>query len=327
MRVEEALRSINSKDVEFIQRMVSVEHDSKTQFPLKFLYQRQRYKVTKILGSFKGDLSTEDIAFLVKTDDGNIYLLDLHFIEHNGCNSPPQGFWILRLRILRDDELMFFYRGERKMLVNLQLKKVVDFHGHLCPDLVIGCRASELALKTLLSKREANNSLVVIAENKTSALDAIQNITGCTVGNGRLVVRDYGKHKYTFMTNHHARALKISLKERYINAGEEYLGLEEKIIRNEATVEEVALFQVLLDERVKMLLLLKHDELFDIVEAKKEFPRADVSTVFSRCPLCGDLTLRSRLLDMNGMFICKPCFDRMRHAFFTPRPKYSSYNN
>lgn len=327
MRVEEVLRSISSKDVEFIQRRVSVECDSRTQFPSKFLYQGQRYKVTRIIGSFKGDLSTEDIAFLVKTDDGNVYLLDLHFLDPNDRNSLPQGFWILRLRILRDDELMFFYRLERKMLVNMQLKKVVDFHGHICPDLVIGCRASELALETLSPKREVNNSLVVIAENKTSALDAIKSITGCTVGNGRLVVRDYGKHKYTFMTNHHDRALKISLKERYINAGEKYLSLEEKIIRNEATVDEVALFQVLLDERIKMLLLLKHDELFNVVETKKEFSRDEVSTVFSRCSLCGDLTLRSRLLDMNGMFICKPCFDRMGHAFSAPRFKYSRYNN
>ena len=50
---------------------------------------------------------------------------------------------------MRDEELMFFFREERKMLVNMELKRVADFHGHICPDLVIGCKVHELAIDIL----------------------------------------------------------------------------------------------------------------------------------------------------------------------------------
>ncbi|PIU23820.1 MAG: formylmethanofuran dehydrogenase, partial [Chloroflexi bacterium CG08_land_8_20_14_0_20_45_12] len=77
------------------------------------------------------------------------------------------------------------------MLVNMQLKRVIDFHGHLCPDLVIGCKAYELAMKTLCHRENLDGGLIVIAENTTNAIDAIQCLSGCTLGNQRLKIHDF----------------------------------------------------------------------------------------------------------------------------------------
>jgi len=204
------------------------------------------------------------------------------------------------------------------MLVNLQLKKIADFHGHLCPDLVIGCRACEVALKVLSRKGKINGGLTVIAKNNTSALDAIQCITGCTLGNQRLVVSDFGKHKYTFIINpfiinRSGLAVALSLKEQHFGDEQIYLEIEEKIIKNEATIEEIAHFQRLIDERVKTLSSLKSDELFEVMETRRRPPKTEVPTVFLRCPYCEDLVLRSKLVKMKDLFICKPCFDQLIH--------------
>jgi len=53
---------------------------------------------------------------------------------------------------------MFFFREERKMLVNMELKRVADFHGHICPDLVIGCKVHELAIDILSKKEDLNGT-------------------------------------------------------------------------------------------------------------------------------------------------------------------------
>ncbi len=311
LKIEEILRSIDSKQVEIIQRIVKVDYDNRLQSPLKFFYQNREHRVKEVLGTFKGDLSPKDLTFLVRTEEGDVYLLYLHLFDSLAQTPVTSCRWILSYRVLRDEELMFLYREERKMIVNMQLKKIADFHGHLCPDLVIGCRACEMALEILSQKEEINGGLTVIAENTTSALDAIQWITGCTLGNQRLVIYDFGKHKYTFMMNRNNFAIKLSLKEQHFGDEKKYLFLGEKIIKGEATLEDVAQFQRLLDSRVRTLISVKPDELFEIEETRGNLPQAEAPTVFLRCFYCKDLVLKSKLLDLKGVLVCKPCLNEL----------------
>jgi formylmethanofuran dehydrogenase subunit E len=90
-----------------------------------------------------------------------------------------RGFWVLSFRILNDYELMALYRRERKMIVNMALKRIADFHGHVCPDLVLGSKFCEYIQKLLPSNKFANGIAAIISENCTSALDAIQILPHC----------------------------------------------------------------------------------------------------------------------------------------------------
>jgi len=114
MRNEEILRSIDNKDVEFIQRIVKVDYDNRLQIPLKFFYHRREHNVKEVLGTFKGDLSPKDLAFLVRTEEGDVYLLYLHFFDPLSQSPVSPSWWILSFRVLRDEELMFLYREEKK---------------------------------------------------------------------------------------------------------------------------------------------------------------------------------------------------------------------
>src|SRR5512136_723005 len=76
------------------------------------------------------------------------------------------------------------------------IEKTIAFHGHSCPGLVIGIRAAELALKKLgyAEKRD----LVAVVETDMCGVDAIQFLTGCTLGKGNLIHKDYGKIAFSF---------------------------------------------------------------------------------------------------------------------------------
>src|SRR4030067_453513 len=91
------------------------------------------------------------------------------------------------------------------------LDDVVEFHGHICPGLVLGYRVSMLALKEL-GERAIDEELVAIVENNSCAVDAVQVMTGCTFGKGNLIFKDYGKQVYTFIKRPSGEGLRISIK-------------------------------------------------------------------------------------------------------------------
>jgi len=304
---DEILRSIDKKEVEFIQRRVKVDYNNRLQSPLSFFYQNRKHNVTGLLGTFRGDLSPRDITYLVMTQDEDVYLLYLHFHDPSSQSCLSPCYWILGFRVLRAEELMFFFREERKMLVNMELKRATDFHGHLCPDLVIGCKAYELAMKTLCHRENLDGGFIVIAENTTSAIDAIQCLSGCTLGNQRLKIHDFGKHKYTFLNSRTGLGVQLSLREQGFGDEPQHIELEEKVEKGEAMVEDVAYLRRLLDARVKMLLSLRHDELFKSVITTRKPPRTETFTDFARCHHCGDPVLKSKLVNIDGLFLCRQC--------------------
>lgn len=74
------------------------------------------------------------------------------------------------------------------------VKNAVDFHGHLGPFLVIGVRMGLIGLKELQTSR-GNQKLqaTAIVERVvpySCAIDGMQVATGCTVGNGKLKLKD-----------------------------------------------------------------------------------------------------------------------------------------
>ena len=64
------------------------------------------------------------------------------------------------------------------------LDQVMSFHGHFCPGLLIGYRAALAGLHQLGVERAADEQLVAIAETDVCGVDAVQYVTGCTVGKG-----------------------------------------------------------------------------------------------------------------------------------------------
>jgi formylmethanofuran dehydrogenase subunit E len=202
---------------------------------------------------------------------------------------------------------MAFYREDRKMLIDISFKRIVDFHGHLCPDLVLGGKLC-VYIQNLPSKDGAENGgMSIIAENSTSALDAIQVMLGATLGNHRLQIMDYGKHNYTLLFQNQENGLRFSLRRLSHDDEMEYLALEQRIISRQAILDEVVQFQGLLDRRVKYLMGLSPEHLFDVVRVESVPRPVETASIYLTCSKCRQQILKSRVIQHQGKTYCIPC--------------------
>lgn len=203
---------------------------------------------------------------------------------------------------------MALYREDRKMLVHMTLKRVVDFHGHLCPDLVLGGKACQYAQKLLSLNGKLAGGISIITENSTSALDAIQVMLGAMIGNQRLRVMDFGKHNYTFMSKAEPAAFRLSLLPQFYGDEKTYNALEQRIVHNQAVLDDVLQLQGLLDSRVKHLLSLSPENLYAAAAVEPRQDPTELTSVYLTCCKCREQALKSRIIERDGAMYCVPCF-------------------
>ncbi|XCN74344.1 MAG: FmdE family protein [Candidatus Electrothrix aestuarii] len=91
-------------------------------------------------------------------------------------------------------------------------KRCVAFHGHTCPGLAIGYRAALAAQARLQAQFSPDEEMVCVTENDACGVDAIQVLTGCSIGKGNLIYRDTGKQAFSFYSRKDGRKLRVMFK-------------------------------------------------------------------------------------------------------------------
>lgn len=311
MKRAEALRSIRDDLLEYIQKKVEVDFDNVRQMPVSFMHEGRTHRIGEVLGHFQTRKGLPANAFLVNADGDEVYFLYFHLRHPNQDGVFHAGHWVLSFRVLRDRELMAFYREERKLLIDTNFKRVVDFHGHTCPDLVLGGKLCEYVQKLISSNGKPADGISIIAENSTSALDAIQILLGTTVGNQRLQVIDFGKHNYTLLSGNEGKGFRLTLKRQHYDDEEEYNSLDQKMQDRQVTLDEVVQFQKLLDVRVKYLMGLCPEDLYQVKPVKSLSRPVETTSVCLICARCGQQVLKSRIVNYEGKAYCLPCFQRL----------------
>lgn len=199
------------------------------------------------------------------------------------------------------------------MLINMALKRVVDFHGHLCPDLVLGGKVSEYIQKLWSAQTRSRGNLSIVAENCTSALDAIQIMLGTTIGNQRLMILDFGKHNYSVFFKQAAKGYRLSLRPQEYADEAVYQKLE-KMVDQRSDRSTVMAFQKIIDDRVKYLLNRSVEELYAEQKIALERPPSETAGVYLVCQDCGEQVLKSRSIHFHGKTYCMPCFQRINNG-------------
>jgi formylmethanofuran dehydrogenase subunit E len=95
------------------------------------------------------------------------------------------------------------------------LKRCVEFHGHICPGLVYGYRVAKEAMRLMSLRRAVDEEVVAICENDSCAIDALQVMLGTVAGKGNLIIKDFGKNAYTVLCRSKRQAYRFSRKTRY----------------------------------------------------------------------------------------------------------------
>ena len=157
------------------------------------------------------------------------------------------------------------------------------FHGELCPGLAMGVQAAKLAVDRL-----GRDGLVAVAESDICAIDAIQAITGCTLGNRNLIHLDYPAWDKEYQ----------DLRAR-VNAG----------IASEA--DKAALPERTAAEAFRILEAAP-EELFGVTELREPIPVTSTVDPWLTCESCGEPVMETRARRLRGQEYCVPCFNQLR---------------
>jgi formylmethanofuran dehydrogenase subunit E len=187
---------------------------------------------------------------------------------------------------------------------------VVDFHGHSCPGLCIGIRASELAHREFGDL--PSGQMVCITETDMCGVDAVQFLTGCTFGKGNLIHRDCGKMAFTFFDRKSKRGFRCLLKPSARgDLEEEMSSLQRKLATGELSETEQARLGELRREMENRLMALDLDDVFEVMAPKEQMPRSARILASLVCEKCGEATMESRTRRFAGKTLCQPCFDQV----------------
>lgn len=174
------------------------------------------------------------------------------------------------------------------------LKQCVEFHGHLCPGVVIGYCAAKLGMRELTAGRAGDEELIAIVENDTCAVDAIQLLTGCTFGKGNLFFRDYGKMVFTFAIRGNGKSVRL-----YLNAS------------GPSDIDDDEPREQRRSRQIEFMLSRDPSQLFDVrKDWLSELPAPAQIRESSHCEACGERVMSTRLRLHNRQSLCIPCYER-----------------
>lgn len=154
------------------------------------------------------------------------------------------------------------------VLVSQELMGLVQYHGHLCPELAIGYRVSRIAMQTLHITRENSLDFIAGAANSSSAVDAIQYLTGCTIGKQNFFIEDVGKHIYFFakkpFDDPKNKGLFIKMKIPVYYPGLTNRPLDPNVDLNSLSREQVLKYRAVIDQAISKILHRSDNSLFQI---------------------------------------------------------------
>ncbi|WP_010479800.1 FmdE family protein [Thermococcus zilligii] len=189
-----------------------------------------------------------------------------------------------------------------------------EFHGHVCPYLALGVRASLLAMEELGVGRldysgSVDESILAIVEVNSCFTDGVQVTTGCTLGNNSLVYFDLGKTALTLVKRSTWEGVRVyadaeKLAKYYPPGARE---LFNKVIRERrGTPEERAKLRELWEEIGHRMLHLPREE-FKVERVK--VPPIEQAPIFNsvRCSKCGELVMETRAVYIDGKPFCLRC--------------------
>ena len=157
------------------------------------------------------------------------------------------------------------------------IDKLKEFHGHICPGLLLGYQVSNIFLREF--EKPKDEEIVAIVETDACSIDAIQFMTGCTLGKGNLIIRNYGKHVYTFIDRKSRDAIRIALD---FEKAKNFDWSKGKI---------------------------PPKDMFNIKRMKiKRLPRKARIRESIRCEMCGEGVMKGKERKFKGKVICIPCY-------------------
>ncbi len=173
------------------------------------------------------------------------------------------------------------------------LAKAEALHGDCCAGIVLGARLTLAAMKALgMDPERKNKNLIVFVEIDRCMTDAVQAITGCTLGHRSLKYVNYGKFGAIFYDMDSGRAVRAT---------------EKRAVRAGAGEDIATAFRNASDE-----------ELVNLEEVTLNLDKRDLPgrpRQMEECSQCGELIFDGRSVLKDGKLLCMACAEG---SYYTP---------
>ncbi len=170
-------------------------------------------------------------------------------------------------------------------------------HGHICAGQVIGVRMSMLGLARIGiddPKGADRKKLYILVEIDRCATDAIQSVTGCSLGKRSMRWKDFGIMAATYVNLETGKAIRITALEESREASKKYYpALANKY-----------------QQQLEAYKIMPEDELFSFQEVTVDIPECEKPGRPMRrvqCDACGDHVQDCREVEESGKSLCRAC--------------------
>lgn len=165
------------------------------------------------------------------------------------------------------------------------LKKAREFHGHLCSGIILGVRIARAGLNYLgIEEPTKNKDFMVFVEVDRCLTDAVQAVTGCSLGKRRLKWIDYGKMGASFIDMNTGKGIRIVV---YAD-------------KNPSPDQDALLFW---NE-------FSNEQLFKFEKVSVNIRKEDMPgrpTQSATCAICHEKVMDARHIIKNGEILCPAC--------------------
>lgn len=190
------------------------------------------------------------------------------------------------------------------------LEESTKIHGHICAGQVIGVRMSMAGLAQIgISdpKGADRKKLYVLVEIDRCATDAIQSVTGCSLGKRSLRWLDFGVMAATFVNLESGRAVRVTAREEARALSASYCPeVADKYQRQLEAYKVMPLEELFTFQAVSV----------DIRDC--DLPGRPIRRV--QCDQCGDWVQDCREEEREGRILCRSCAGGRYYQVIEPRP-------
>jgi len=137
-------------------------------------------------------------------------------------------------------------------------------------------------------------NIIVFVEMDRCATDAVQSVTGCSLGHRTMKFMDYGNMAATFLNLKTGKAVRVLAKEESRQTAKDLFPAMEN--KYEAQLEAYK--------------VMSNEELFEVSEVEvalnpEDMPGRPLGRV--RCDVCGEQVQDMREVRVDGKALCRPC--------------------
>ncbi len=177
------------------------------------------------------------------------------------------------------------------------LEESVKVHGHMCAGQVLGVRMCILGLRCIgidNPKGSDRKKIYVIVEIDRCATDAVQSVTGCSLGKRTLRWLDFGIMAATFVNLETGKAVRVTALEESRERSKEYCAhIVDKYAR-----------------QLEAYKIMPNEELFRVQWVKVDIPTENLPGRPLRkvqCASCNDWVQDNRDIKQDNRTLCRNC--------------------